>query len=281
MSYEIVEPAGFCAGVKRAISLAEEALSKYSRVYCFGELIHNEGVVNRFREQGLIVISELTQVSDKGAALIIRSHGCPPEVYDLVSARNLILVEGTFPIVKRIQQLCEDFTNRGKRILIYGEKEHEEVKSLLGFGKGRAEVIENLDDARDVEVDRDTILISQSTKDEELFLRLKSIMVKKGLPEDNVYNTICMDIKSRQQKVKELSKRVSVFFILGSKNSANTRNLFEIARANCPRCYLISRLEEVPELNKREVKIGVATGASTPYNFLNSIIEKIKSCEER
>jgi 4-hydroxy-3-methylbut-2-enyl diphosphate reductase len=277
MNYEIVQPAGFCAGVKRAINLAQNALQKYPRVYCLGELIHNEDVVDNLCARGLKMVSDLDQISDHGGALVIRSHGCPPEVYRLVEARGITLIDATCPIVKRIQKLCQDFSNQGKRIIIFGEREHEEVKSLLGFSNGRAEVVENLIDAQSIKIDENTILISQSTKDEQLFLELKSIMVKKGLPEKNVYNTICSDIKSRQQKVKELSKRVAVFFILGSKNSANTRNLFEIARINCPHCYLISRLDEVPELDEKEIKIGVATGASTPYNFLNSIIEKIKS----
>lgn len=277
MNYEIVQPSGFCAGVKRAINLAQDALQKYPRVYCLGELIHNEDVVDNLCAQGLKMISDLNQISDCGGALVIRSHGCPPEVYKSVEARGIKLIDATCPIVKRIQKLCQDFSNRGKRIIIFGEREHEEVKSLLGFSDGRAEVVENLIDARSIKIDENTILISQSTKDERLFLELKSIMVKKGLPEKNVYNTICSDIKSRQQKVRELSKRVAVFFILGSKNSANTRNLFEIARGNCSRCYLISKLDEVPELDEKEIKIGVATGASTPYNFLNSVIEKIKS----
>ena len=281
MNCEIVEPAGFCAGVKRAISLARQALNKYSRVYCLGQLIHNEEVVSKLRAQGLKLISDLSEITDSGSAVIIRSHGCPPDIYEYAKNNGIKLVDATCPIVRRIQKLCQECARKGKKILIYGDREHEEVKSLLGFSYGQAKVIENLNQVRNIDIDDNTILITQSTKDEEKFLGVKSILVKKGLPETNVYNTICSDIKSRQQKVKEISKRVSVFFILGSKNSANTRNLFEIARINCDSCYLISRLEEVPVLNNKEIKIGVATGASTPYNFLNLIVQKINSCEER
>ncbi len=281
MMYEIVRPAGFCAGVKRAISLAHYALKKYSRVYCLGELIHNEEVVNELCAQGLKVISDLSEVTDSESAVIIRSHGCPPDIYEFANRNGIKLVDATCPIVRRIQKLCQNSAREGKRILIYGDKEHEEVKSLLGFSYGQAKVIENLNQARDININGNTILITQSTKDEQKFLEIKTILVKNGLPESNVYNTICSDIKSRQQRVEEISRKVSVFFILGSKNSANTKNLFEIAKKNCNSCYLISRLEDVPDLNRKEIKIGVATGASTPYNFLNLIIQKIKSCEER
>ncbi len=281
MKYEIVKPAGFCAGVKRAIRLARQALKKYPRVYCLGQLIHNEEVVNKLCAQGLKIVSDLSEITDSECAVIIRSHGCPPDIYEFANSNGIKLVDATCPIVRRIQKLCQNSAQEGKKILIYGDKEHEEVKSLLGFSYGQAKVIENLDQARNINIDDNTILITQSTKDEQKFLEIKSILVKKGLPEGNVYNTICSDIKSRQQKVKEISKLVSVFFILGSKNSANTNNLFEIAKRNCNSCYLISKLEEVPDLNSKEIKIGVATGASTPYNFLNLIIQKIKSCEER
>ncbi|MGC8842626.1 MAG: hypothetical protein ACP5QS_01680, partial [bacterium] len=38
---------GFCPGVRRAIRIAEEALRSGKKVYVIGDLIHNEGEMER------------------------------------------------------------------------------------------------------------------------------------------------------------------------------------------------------------------------------------------
>lgn len=276
MKVELVKPAGFCAGVRRAIRLVEGALNKYKNVYCLGELIHNEDVVEELKGKGLRLVEDLNSLSREDVVLI-RSHGIAPEYYNLLKSKGIRFIDATCPIVKGIQLLCKRLSSKGYRILIYGDKEHEEVKSLLGFSGGRAQVIDE-GNLEGLEVDENTILISQSTKDEASFLEMLDKLIGLGLPKDNFYNTICSDIKARQKRVHDLAGRVGMVLILGSKSSANTNNLYRIAKRKCERSYLISREEELPiEEIKQVEKIGVATGASTPYNFLNLILGKVKN----
>ena len=42
--------AGFCFGVKRAIEIAENELQQSEKLYCFGEIVHNEEETQRLED---------------------------------------------------------------------------------------------------------------------------------------------------------------------------------------------------------------------------------------
>ncbi len=278
MKIEVVKPFGFCSGVRRAMHLTESALKNYKCVYCYGELIHNEGAVEDLRKKGLFILSSLDDLNSKNdSALIIRTHGTSPEVYNSLKNRNINLIDATCPIVKKIQMLCMKYSSKDYKLLIFGDENHEEVKSLLGFSSGKAVVISDLKNAENFSIDKKTFLISQSTKDENKLFKIRDYLFKRGLPKENFYNTICTDIKSRQKKLSLISRRVDNVLVLGSKKSANTVNLFNIAKERCKSCFLISEFNDIPEDITCAGKIGVATGASTPYNFLDLVLKKIKN----
>ena len=281
MNINIVEPSGFCAGVKRAIDLVQDALKRYSSVYCLGELIHNEPVVSNLKKEGLIVIDDLLELKDKdlsNSAVVIRSHGTKRAVYDFLNRNNIAIVDATCIIVKKIQGLCQKFSKDGYSMIIFGDKLHHEVQSLIDHCSGKASVITKAEDlGKEIAVDK-SILISQSTKDEKDLLAIYRQLFKRGLPKANFYNTICSDIKTRQEELGSLADRVDTVLVLGSKQSANTANLFSIAKERCSDSYLISDLDELPEEEIRcSSNIAIATGASTPYNFLNSVKKRIKN----
>ncbi|MDP8233864.1 MAG: 4-hydroxy-3-methylbut-2-enyl diphosphate reductase [Candidatus Saelkia tenebricola] len=283
MKIDVVQPCGFCAGVRRAIDLVKTALNKYEQIYCFGELIHNEQVTNDLLKEGLFVVKDLSAIKPHpSSAVVIRSHGATPLVYEFLKNNNINIIDATCPIVKRIQMLSSEFSVKGYKVLIFGDKNHEEVKSLIGFSHEKAVVINSIDDVNfDIKSEK-TILISQSTKDETKLFQIRDALLKRGLLESNFYNTICSDIKTRQRSLSSLAGRVDLVLILGSKNSANTGNLYAIAREKCVKSFLVSRLIELPgkEIKQAE-KIGVATGASTPYNFLISVKREVKNLFKR
>ena len=281
MNIEIIKPCGFCAGVKRAIDLVQDALKNYNPVYCLGDLIHNETVISDLKKDGLIVIKDLSGLTGKdlsNSAVVIRSHGAKKEVYDFLKSNNVAIVDATCTIVKKIQGLCQKFCRDGCNTIIFGDRLHHEVQSLMDYCDGKVDVIARIEDlSENVSLDN-SILISQSTKDEKQLLGLYEKLFKRGLPKSNFYNTICSDIKTRQKELDSLAGRVDIVLVLGSKQSANTANLFSIAKEKCSKSFLVSDLNELPEVKISESSsIAIATGASTPYNFLNSVTERIKN----
>ncbi|MDP8215797.1 MAG: 4-hydroxy-3-methylbut-2-enyl diphosphate reductase [Candidatus Kaelpia imicola] len=281
MNIEIVKPCGFCAGVKRAIDLVQDALRSYKSVYCLGELIHNETVVSCLKKEGLIVIKDLSELKGRdlfNSAVVIRSHGAKKEVYDFLKNHDIAIVDATCTIVKKIQSLCQKFSRDGCNTIIFGDKLHHEVQSLMDYCDGKVNVVAIIEDVSENTALDNSILISQSTKDEKQLIGLYKQLFKRGLPKSNFYNTICSDIKTRQKELDSLADRVDLVLVLGSKQSANTANLFSIAKERCSRSFLVSDLNELPEVEISESgDIAIVTGASTPYNFLNSVTERIKN----
>src|ERR1700674_6116381 len=82
----LAEPRGFCAGVE----MASKALAWMVRafeppVYCYHEIVHNRLVVERFREQGVVFVDDVSVVP-AGAPLMLSAHGSAPEAVDAARA---------------------------------------------------------------------------------------------------------------------------------------------------------------------------------------------------
>ena len=77
VSVEIDPGSGFCGGVIRAITRAEEYLNSHSHMYSLGDIVHNEAELSRLKQRGLITVNNLSEVPE-GGTVLIRAHGEPP-----------------------------------------------------------------------------------------------------------------------------------------------------------------------------------------------------------
>ena len=75
--------AGFCFGVKRAVEGSlKEASKNNEKVYCLGELVHNKEVIKNIENSGIDVITNIEEIKEEKAKLIIRAHGIDKKIYD-------------------------------------------------------------------------------------------------------------------------------------------------------------------------------------------------------
>jgi 4-hydroxy-3-methylbut-2-enyl diphosphate reductase len=177
---------GFCFGVKRAVKLTEEKLSsvKNGRIYSLGALIHNNWVVSKLSEKGLEVIKDLDNVG-RNACVILPSHGVSPE--KIRKYKNLKLVDTTCPFVFRAQELVKTLIAEGYEILILGDKNHPEIKGLVGISGGKAKVIEGARDAAGFVPSKPKIaLISQTTQSMENFSAAAAALAEKNRRTQNI-----------------------------------------------------------------------------------------------
>ncbi|MDD5614533.1 MAG: hypothetical protein PHQ54_05640, partial [Candidatus Omnitrophica bacterium] len=182
---------------------------------------------------------------------------------------------------KKIQGLCRKFSAQNK-IIIYGDKNHHEVQSLMDYCGNNAIVIDSSEEVSQDILAGGCVLISQSTKDEKRLLEIYRELHKRGLPKSNFYNTICNDIKTRQNQINSLKSGIDIILVLGSKSSANTANIFSLAQKVCAKSFLVSDPEEFPEDDVAQAKnVVLATGASTPDTFLSSVEKRIKNLYKR
>jgi len=280
MEIIIAKNSGFCYGVKRALQLAKKTGRRSpGRVFTWGELIHNPQVIADLKKQGLQTAEDLESIHH--GTVIIRSHGVAPEIYKILEKKDIEIMDATCPIVKKIQKLVEKLARENGEIIIVGNREHPEIKGLIGYSEGKGKIIENEAQAHLLPCKKTRAVLAQSTQDRYLFGQVVAALIEKT-EELKVYNTICQSTQTRQKSTSELASRVDVLFIVGGKNSSNTNKLFQISKRILPRTYFIETARQItPRLLKGARRVGISGGASTPPEVIEEAVAKIRNSFER
>ena len=276
MKIRIAKKAGFCMGVRRALNLVLKALNeKKYPIYTYGPLIHNPQTLELLNKLGVKVINKIENEVPSGVC-IIRAHGIPPQEKEKLSKKHKI-IDGTCPRVLKVQALAKKAISKGKNIIIIGDKNHAEVKGILGYSQNKGYVVSSFEDIEKLPKLENYVILSQTTQDKKLFKALSEAIISK-YPKGKIINTICNATEVRQNEVRNLSKACSSIIVIGGKFSANTNRLAEIAKKEGKKVYLIERAEEIPlEEIKKEKTIGITAGASTPNWLINEVVDFLKS----
>ena len=283
MEIVIGKTAGFCYGVKRAVESAEkDVLNTNEKIYCLGELVHNNDVIKSLEEKGLEFIEN---IEDAKGMTIIRAHGVSKDIYEKADKLNIKIKDLTCPKVLKIHNIAEDYANNGYFIFLIGDKKHPEIIGTYSFCGKDACIIENNEDIKPAfesfkkSKKEKLLVIVQTTYSVQKFNDICKEINLKASKNINIEikNTICMATELRQKETDELSKSVDTMLIVGGKQSSNTRKLYDISLKNCKNVVWVENKTEIDLENfKNSEKIGIMAGASTPknvildaYNFLN------------
>ena len=272
MQVKLAKNYGFCFGVRRAIKLAE---SKPNGI-TLGPLIHNAKEINRLKEKFNVVVNENIQEIPANAEVIIRTHGITKEDLQRLKQKTKNITDATCPFVTKPQEICEKMSNEGYAIIIFGDEMHPEVKGVMSYCQTTPLVVENLEALKNAKIPDKVVLISQTTKNIELFLEIADFLIRQ-CSECRVFNTICNATFDNQESARNLAKEVDIMIIVGGKNSSNTKQLYNISKEYCQDCYLV---EDYQELQKEwfggKKLCGVSAGASTPNWIIDKIVQTIQ-----
>lgn len=281
MNIVIGKYSGFCAGVNYTYNKAKEEI-KNGKTYCLGEIIHNEQVIKELEDLGMITVDKIEDIPNN-SRVIFRAHGEPLKNYLYAKEHNLEVIDLTCGRVKLIHNKVSSKKD-DSFILIIGKKSHPEIIGTLGFSGDNSYVIENDSDIIDAltKVKKSKInkvyIVSQTTFSSSLFDKLVNIIKDKfNNIEIKIDKTICDATEKRQNEVLELSKNSNKMIVIGSKNSSNTKELFNIAINNCKDTYLVQDENDLSNIKfNKDDKVSVVAGASAPKYLIDSIVEKIK-----
>ena len=277
MQVELAKSAGFCFGVQRAVDTIYKQIEENSaeKIYTYGPIIHNEEVIKDMEKKGVEVIlseEELKQI--ESGIVIIRSHGVPKRICDLLDENGVRYVDATCPFVKKIHRIVEEKSRDGYHIVIIGNREHPEVMGIEGWAQGPATIIQTEEEARAFELvpeSEKVCVVAQTTFNYNKFKDLVEKFEKKGY-DILVLNTICNATQERQVEAERIASQVDAMIVIGGKNSSNTRKLYEICQKECKDTYYIQSLGDFnPECVNSVRSVGITAGASTP----NQIIEEV------
>lgn len=277
----IVAPhAGFCFGVKRAIEIAEKTVSgNNGPVYTYGPIIHNRQVVDKLQKQG---INKIDAIADGDAGhLIIRSHGVSPEIMAEATRHGYQVVDATCPFVGKAQRLAQQLEQQGYQVVVVGDREHPEVKGIVGWTGGRALVVENATEAEKITGYNRIGVVVQTTQPEAIFNEVVRALQNKGI-DVKACNTICSATSERQQAALELAKDVEIMIVVGGKNSANTGKLAKLCHSTGTTTYQIETADELNAQWFQGVKrAGLTAGASTPGWVIEEVVNRMSDLGEK
>ncbi|MBR6033249.1 MAG: 4-hydroxy-3-methylbut-2-enyl diphosphate reductase [Clostridia bacterium] len=272
---------GFCPGVEYTVKKAEEALKENKMIYCLGEIVHNERVIAKLQDMGMITVKSVDDIPNN-SKVIFRAHGEAKSIYERAKQKGLEVIDLTCGKVRIIHDLVEK--QKESFIIIIGKKTHPETIGTKGFAKQDSFVIETEDDivsayeAYKRSKLNQIYIVEQTTFSKELFKELVN-KIKDVFNESNitVENTICDATEKRQTEVMELSKKTNKMIIIGGKQSSNTKELYNIAINNCKEVYLIQEPEEIKNVrfNNDDI-VGIMTGASTPKEIVEEVKQYLK-----
>jgi len=290
MKIEIDPHAGFCFGVTRVVRKAEEIIRQDGKLYCLGEIVHNQKEIKRLERLGLKIITydEFHQLSN--CKVLIRAHGEPPETYRHALKNNIELIDGTCPIVlhlqKRIKKDFEQNNEHSSQIVIYGKKDHAEVKGLAGQTNYKTIIVESEDDIKKINFSLPVHLYAQTTMNLENYERLHQQIIKKsqesGLVQQLVKctNSICGQVSDRVQILNEFCTRHDIILFVSYAQSSNGRLLYSRCKSVNDCVYFVFETSDInPEWLKNKESIGITGATSTPRWLLEEFGDYIHTCQ--
>lgn len=293
MEVTIDSNSGYCFGVEFAIQMAEDEMQDGNKLYCLGDIVHNDMEVKRLHKKGLRIIDrdDLENLSD--CKVLIRAHGEPPETYQIALKNNIELIDASCPVVLKLQNRVKNafdaMKNVNGQIVIYGQPGHAEVIGLSGQTRGNAIIVLKDEDLDKIDYSRPVTLFSQTTKSTKGFYRIKSIIEERmrdqqhelSTLEFNANDSICRQVSNREPQLQRFSREQDVIIFVSSKKSSNGKALYGVCKSENDRSYFIANEEELrQEWFENAEKVGVCGATSTPMWLMENVADAIRKIHE-
>ena len=279
--------AGFCFGVANAVEKSFDILRNKQEnavVFSYGELIHNDHVIHRLTELGMRVIHDVDEIivqtegHPERAVVIILAHGVSRKIFETLEQMRCTVIDATCPFVTKIHTLVSQQYEKGRRIIIIGDREHPEVIGTNGWCEETGIILSNEEEARLFQPTDNNILysvVAQTTFSKKIFTKMCDIL-KKSFDNTIFFDTICSATSLRQEETVKIASQADLMVVVGDKKSSNTRKLYDLSSDLCERVLFV---ENAGELDLSQVdkymKVGVTAGASVPDWIIGEVVGKM------
>lgn len=273
----LINPRGFCAGVRRAIKTVEKALEKYGApVYLNHPIVHNDYVVSELEKKGAKFVKSINDIPEN-SVIIFSAHGVSPKIREQAVGRNLKIIDATCPLVTKIHIEAIKFFEQGYTVLLIGHSGHPEVVGIMG--EAPILLIESVNDVEKLDIKNNKIAcLTQTTLSvddtEKIINKLKTKYPNLTIPGSS---DICYSTQNRQNAVKKVGK-IDLVLVVGSEQSSNSKRLVGAAKQIGAKSYLISSLENFKNQNilNQSSTLAITAGASTPEILVQEILNYLK-----
>ncbi len=272
----LATPRGFCAGVVRAIEIVEKSLGVFGApIYIKHQIVHNKYVVQDLESKGAITVNEISDVPSD-SVVIFSAHGSPPVDYEIAKSKNIKIIDATCPLVIKVHNEAIKYSKEGKKIILLGHQEHQEVIGTMGQTDMILVDDRQKNNIPEFDAEEKIVVLSQTTLSVEDTKQISN-SIKDKYKNSILRNDICYAVSNRQKAVKSLSRLVEMIIVVGSENSSNCVRLKEVSENYGTKSYLLNSVDEIKNLNLKNISnIGITSGASTPEILIDEFINQLK-----
>ena len=287
------EKAGFCFGVANAVDKTFEILDNKRDdmfVFSYGELIHNDHVINKLAQKGMRVVHTVEEIftetngHPEKATVIIRAHGISPEKQREIESSGCTVIDATCPFVAKIHKLVSRQYKEGRKIIIIGDAAHPEVIGTNGWCDEDAVILSSVSEAESFvlssEINILYSVVAQTTFSKKIFDEICEIL-KKSFDNVNFFDTICSATSLRQEETEKIASQTDLMIVVGDRKSSNTCKLFDLSSRLCENVLFVENAAEldVSRIDKYK-KVGVTAGASVPDWIIGEVIGKMSEINQ-
>lgn len=282
MEIKRAEKYGFCSGVRIADMKVKRFAAKGGTGAILGQVVHNERVVAEMESLGVRTVEAIEDVGEP--TIVFSAHGVPPSFHDTARRRGLEILDTTCKFVYDIHREAREALAAGYHLIFIGDPKHREV---IGYTRdldpATYHIVLTIAEAEAIDWSHYPRLkvFYQTTLNAEEFepvvrrIEERAARVERG-------DTICYATKENQVAARELAAdpSVDVIIVIGGKQSANTRHLWEICREMKP-SYLIQGADDLqPEWFRGAGLVGLTAGSSTPDYVIDEVESRIHAITE-
>jgi 4-hydroxy-3-methylbut-2-enyl diphosphate reductase len=274
MKILVAKDAGYCFGVRDAVALAKKSGANYDEVYMLGDIVHNEKVVSDLSREGSKVVKTLDEVP-KDKPVLFRAHGTDPETWKAAQKKKLNIIDATCPLVTEIHEEIKNLEAEGRRTIIIGDHNHDEVVGIASQVKS-AIIVSSAEEARSLKKMKRAGVVSQSTQMIENVQDILNILSEK-VYDLRFVNTICFPTRRNHEQIKKLADICDLIIIIGSYTSANSKRLTQLSLDRNKNSFQVTCADEVKKSWFSDLgSVGISAGASTPDDLITDVISKVK-----
>jgi 4-hydroxy-3-methylbut-2-enyl diphosphate reductase len=227
---------------------------------------------------GVVKVSSIDEIPND-SAIMFSAHGTAPEIIQKAEEKGLIVIDGTCSIVNATQESVKEAAENGNKIIIIGDKQHQEVISLIGYAKNK-DVFVVCDD-RDIELlpnfSNDQVLYFVQTTFNYIVLDHIIDLLRKMIPHimPGLKNNVCYAVKERQEALYEVAGFVDIVVIISSAHSANGGRLEEIAKLSGAKNVFMIESKDSFDLKVLEniSTMAIVSATSCPKNSVDEFVE--------
>ncbi len=273
----VVTPRGFCAGVEMAIKALTWMLKIYDEpVYCYHEIVHNDWIVQKFKEKNVIFIEDPKELPTD-SIVMLSAHGTAPKVEMEFKNISMTSVNSVCPLVTKVHHEAKKFSENGKKIIYVGHKNHDEAIGALGVAPNNMILVETVDDLDNNSLQNENVaLLAQTTlamsEWERILDKAKNEFENIELPRKS---DLCYATTNRQKALINISNKVDKVLVVGSSTSSNTNALVTTINNLGKDAYRIETLDDLRNLNLVGKDVAITAGASAPDHIVKEITEHL------